>query len=136
MKRPDCRFDPGTGLLRAGQFQIAYVTNDIQRACGLFRERDGTKSFRQLAGPRGSGGHIHVALDWVGSTMYELISASGPGSGLFNERLPAGELAIQHHHLGFLILDESEWLALMEEIERRAWQSPWKNQTPGFMQSC
>jgi hypothetical protein len=136
MKRPECRFDPGLGLLRAEQFQIAYATNDIERACDCFRNQLGIKSFRRLAGPLPSGGHIHVELAWVGSTLYELISAEGPGSELFNKRLPADGFAIQHHHLGFLIHDESEWLALMEEIGRRGWRMPSKSHTPGFLKSC
>jgi hypothetical protein len=136
MRRPVCRFDPAQGLLRAEQFQIAYATNDIERACSCFREQYGIKSFRQLAGPLSSGGHIHVELAWVGSTMYELISATGPGSELFNKHLPAAEFAIRHHHLGFLIHSEQEWIALLDEIKRRGWHMPSKSHTVGFMQSC
>lgn len=136
MKRPECRFDPGLGLLRAKQFQIAYATNDIERACACFRDQYGIGSFQSLAGPLANGGRIHVELAWVGDTMYELVSASGPGSELFNERLPTDVFAIRHHHLGFLLHAESEWLALMEEIDRRGWRVRWKSHTPGFLRSC
>ena len=136
MKRPDCVFNPGAGLLRAEQFQIAYATNDMARACDCFQERYGIKAFRRLAGPLPAGGHIHVELAWVGSTMYELISAEGPGSELFNRQLPTTEFAIHHHHLGFLIHSEAEWLALQNEIQRKGWKMPSKSRTAGFMQSC
>jgi hypothetical protein len=136
MKRPDSGFDSGAGLLRAEQFQIAYATNDMERACGYFQERYGIKSFRRLAGPMPTGGHIHVELAWVGSTMYELISATGPGSELFNRQLPATEFAIRHHHLGFLIHSEAEWLALQDEVQRKGWNMLSKSRTAGFMQSC
>ena len=136
MHRPDCLFNPAAGLLRAEQFQIAYATNDIERACACFRERYGIKEFRRLAGPLRTGGHIHVELAWVGSTMYELITAEGPGSELFTRQLPTDEFAIRHHHLGFLIHSDAEWLALLTEIERKGWMMPSRSSTPGFMQSC
>jgi len=136
MKRPDCLFDPAAGLLRAEQFQIAYATNDIERACECFREQYGIREFRRLAGPMRTGGHIHVELAWVGSTMYELITAEGPGSELFTQRLPRSEFAIRHHHLGFLIHSDRQWRALLDEIERRHWTLASVGHTPGFMRSC
>jgi extradiol dioxygenase family protein len=136
MKRPDCLFDPAAGLLRAEQFQIAYATNDIERACRCFQEQYGIKEFRRLSGPLKTGGHIHVELAWVGTTMYELITAEGPGAELFSRVLPASGFAIRHHHLGFLIHSEAEWQALMSEIESKGWKMPSKSSNPGFMRSC
>ena len=136
MKRPDGHFNPADGLLRAEQFQMAYATNDIERACELFRQRFGIREFRRLAGQLPSGGHIHIELAWVGPTMYELLTASGPGSELFVGRLPKDRFAIQHHHLGFLIHDEAQWQGLFSQIERNGWTLLSKNNTPGFMQTC
>jgi hypothetical protein len=136
MLRPGSIYNPGSGLLRTEQFQIAYATNDIARARELFRERYGIRAFRTLEGPLPAGGHIHVELAWVGNTMYELLTASGPGSALFVSHLPAGEFAIRHHHLGFLINDEQQWQALLGEIESKGWNMPSKSSHPGFMQSC
>lgn len=136
MKRPDGQFDPSAGLLRAEQFQMAYATNDIERACDLFRQRFGIREFRRLAGQMPSGGHIHVELAWVGPTMYELLTATGPGSDLYVGRLPTDRFAIQHHHLGFLIHDEAQWQGLFSQIENNGWTLLSKNNTPGFMQTC
>jgi hypothetical protein len=124
------------GPLRAEQFQMAYATNDIDRARAMFQEKLGIKSFRRLEGALPAGGYIRVDLAWVGTIMYELITADGPGSDIYVGRLPANEFAVRHHHLGFLIHSDEEWGALLREIERGGWSMPYKNTTPGFMQSC
>ena len=136
MKRPHATFDPAAGLLRTEQFQIAYATNDIERARKLFEERYGIKAFRRLEGQLPAGGHIHIELAWVGSTMYELLTATGPGSALYIGKLSTNEFAIRHHHLGFLIHSEAEWNALLTEIAHKGWNMPSKSSNPGFMQSC
>lgn len=136
LRRPSATFNTGEGLLRAEHFQMAYATNDIDRACDHFRERFGVREFRRLEGVLPSGGTIRVELAWVGTIMYELLAASGPGSDLYVGRLPRDGFAIRHHHLGFLIQNEEQWNALMMEIERGNWAMPSKSSNPGFMQSC
>lgn len=144
MKRPELQLDPAGGLLRTEHFQVAYATNDIERACELFRQRLGIREFRRLEGAMPSGGHIHVELAWVGNTMYELLTAEGPGAELYMNgvwgrvpgRVPGDGFAIRHHHLGFLIHDEAQWQALQATIERDGWTLLSKSHTPGFMQSC
>lgn len=136
MKRPAAVYNPAAGLLRTEQFQIAYATNDMDRARGLFEQRYGIGTFKRLEGPLPSGGHIHVELAWVGNTLYELLTAEGPGSDLYVGRLPAGEFSVRHHHLGFLVHSDEEWSSLLSEIERRDWELLSKSSNPGFMQSC
>src|SRR5579859_3069181 len=91
LKRPDAAFGPAKGLLRTEHFQMAYATNDIGRAMALFRDRYGINEFRTLAGQLPAGGHIHIELAWVGTIMYELMTASGPGSDIYMNRLPPGD---------------------------------------------
>lgn len=136
IKRPAVLPEPSEGLLRIEHFQIAYATNDIDRACGLFTERYGIKAFRRLEGALPAGGHIRVELAWVGSIMYELLTAEGPGSELYVGRLPHNEFAIRHHHLGFLIHDETQWQALLAAIKHNNWSMLSKSSNLGFMQSC
>lgn len=136
MKRPELLLEPAGGLLRTEHFQVAYATNDIERACELFRQRFGIREFRRLEGAMPSGGHIHVELAWVGNTMYELLSAEGPGAELYMGRVPIEGFAIRHHHLGFLIHDEAQWQALLATVERDGWTLLSKSHTPGFMRSC
>jgi hypothetical protein len=132
--RPASAFDPGKGLLRAEPFQIAYATNDIDRACDTFSSRYGIAEFRRLEGPRPSGGYIRVELAWVGPVMYELLTASGPGSEFFMAGLP-DDFAIRHHHLGFLVRDEAGWTALEGEAERAGRPLQSVSHNAGFMRS-
>lgn len=135
--RPEIHVAPQGGLLRADQFQIAYATNDMDRACALFGERLGIREFRRLEGILPEGGHIRVELAWVGGTMYELICASGPGSELFMAGVPQDEaFTIKHHHLGFLLPDQRAWDALQNEVRTGRWRMLGLNHNTGFMTRC
>lgn len=136
MRRPPATFAPGKGLLRNDHFQVAYATNDIDRACEIFSTQLGIEKFRRLEGPLRTGGHIRVELAWVGNTMYELLTATGPGSDLYVSRLPTATFAIKHHHLGYLIHDEAQWDALEVEAARMGRTLLLKNNSPGFLQCC
>ena len=136
LRRSSATFAPAKGLLRAEHFQIAYATNNIDRARDCLSERLGILEFRSLEGATPAGGHIRVELAWVGPTMYELITASGPGSELYVGRLGTDDFAIRHHHLGFVIADEAQWQAVFAEAERQGFAVPYENETPGFMRSC
>lgn len=136
LKRPDSLPSPASGLLRAEQFQIAYNTNDIDRACAIFRERFGIHEFRRLEGPMPDGGHIRVELAWVGNVMYELMMASGPGTTLHRRGLPADDFSIRHHHLGFVIHDDAQWAALEVEAQRTGRPLLNKRCNEGFMSTC
>jgi len=136
VRRPRAAFGPGDGLLRKDHFQVAYATNDIERACDLFAKQLGIRQFRRLEGQMPAGGQIRVELAWVGGTMYELISASGPGSDIYVGRLPPGGFAIRHHHLGFLIHDEAQWAALESDAARIGRTLLAKSHNAGFLRSC
>jgi hypothetical protein len=136
LTRPPLTAAPGEGLLRTEHFQMAYATNDIDRACALFRDRFGIREFRRLEGPLPEGGQIRVELAWVGTIMYELMTASGPGSAITMDRLPPGDFVTRHHHLGFLIHDEAQWSELEARAERCGTPLLRKSRNEGFMQSC
>jgi len=129
-------FDPGAGLFIAEHFQMAYATNDIDRACDIFRRHYGIREFRRLEGQLATGGHIRIELVWIGTIMYELLTASGPGSAIYVGCLPPGGFAIKHHHLGYLIQNEAQWDGLMKEVARNAWSMPHQSDNPGFLKSC
>ena len=136
LTRPGSAFSPGQGLLRAEPFQVAYATNDIGRACDVFRDRFGIQAFRRLEGPLPEGGHIRVELAWVGPVMYELLTATGPGSYLYAGRLPNDGFAIRHHHLGFIVQDDAQWATLEAEAVRLGAPLLNKRRNEGFLQSC
>jgi hypothetical protein len=136
ISRPEIILSPGDGLLRNDFFQIAYATNDIDRACNLFGDRFGIKAFRRLEGQLPAGGHIRIELAWAGGTMYELVTAHGPGSELFTAQLPPSGFALRHHHLGFFIRDDSAWQALATECAERGWVVRSKSDNKGFLKAC
>ena len=133
LKRPVAVFDPAKGLLHNEHFQVAYVTNDLDRTCEIFQQRFGIAEFGGLEGEMPSGGYIKIKLAWVGSTMYELIFCEGPGTDMYNSRLPANDFGLHFHHLGFLVHNEACWEALHRVIAQGGWEIQQTNNAEGFM---
>ena len=134
--RPRMDDRPGQGLLHGEHIQVAYVTNDIERACSVFRERYGVETFGPLDADLPSGGKIHIELAWVGGTMLEIIEASGPGTEFYTSRLPTDEFAIRHHHLAYLVPDQAAWDELQNTIKTGGWEIVFEGHTDGFMSVC
>jgi hypothetical protein len=133
LHRPDAT---SAGVLGVEQFQMAYVTNDMERACDVFRTRYGIGEFRRLEGPFPEGGHVRIEIAWAGGTLYELVEASGPGGEFYRSRLPQDRFAIRHHHLGFFVPGEAEWAALEARIAGEGWKVVLRTDVPGFMRAC
>lgn len=136
VRRPPPSFAPGAGLFRNDHCQVAYVTNDIERALEVFAQRYGVTAFRRLEGPLPAGGQIRVEFAWAGGALLEVTQADGPGSELFRAGLPAEGFAIRFHHLGYFIHDEAGWAALEAEIERDGVRVLSKGHAPGFTRTC
>lgn len=51
VNRPSVMLSPGNELFRNEHCQVAYATNDIERACAVFKDRYGIKDYRRLEGP-------------------------------------------------------------------------------------
>lgn len=136
LNRPAARPGPAADVLGFEQFQVAYVTNDIGRACEVFRARYGLAEFRRLEGELQAGGRIRIEIAWAGGVLYELVEASGPGAEFYAGRLPADRFAIRHHHLGFLVPDAEAWAALQRRIADHGWRVMLRSDIPGFMQAC
>jgi hypothetical protein len=121
LERAPGAVDPASGLLRAEHFQMAYVTNDIEQACDLLSRRLGIREFAPLGGPTPDGGTMDARFAWVGTLMYEVIHATGPGSGVFMDRLAGADgFALRHHHLGFLIHERAQWDAVLANAAGKA----------------
>ncbi len=131
LSRTAARSNPSKGLLLAEHFQMAYVTTDMERALDLFKTRFGIHRFSRLEGQMAAGGHIRAEFAWVGTIMYEVICASGPGSDLYMDRLPRGEgFHVKHHHLGFLLRSREEWDAMLAKAGEIGWSIPYRNDNP------
>lgn len=124
----------GRGLLRKEVAHTGYVTNDLDRAMAVFRERYGIAEFTFIDGPMPDGGHIRVAFAWGGGQVYEIICASGPSTGFYNETLPDdGEFAIRFHHIGFIVHDEAGWKVLEDELAGDGWPIAYSTLTGDFI---
>jgi hypothetical protein len=131
LDRPAPTFDPALGLARAEHFQMAYVTSDIEEAGRLFRDSLGIREFLRLEGPMAEGGYIRADFAWVGTLMYEIIQAEGPGAEIFTGHVPQGEgFRIRHHHLGFLIHDQAQWDGVQAGAARTGFAIPHHNVNP------
>lgn len=92
--------------------QIAYVTNDIDRAREIFQSVYGVEKWLSLEAMHGAkaisvyprhGGatEIRVAVAYVGVVQFELIQPLVDPGRLYSELLPAdGTFAIRFHHIG------------------------------------
>jgi hypothetical protein len=137
MQRPALTIDPAAGLLRAEHFQMAWATNDITRAQALMREHYGVMHWTRFGGPTPQGGSIHVELAWVGTIMYELLTAEGPGSAIYMDRLPTGDgFHMLHHHLGYIVDTAAGWDALLAEVEAKGHHMPHYSAESPFAKSC
>lgn len=135
LARPASRLAPGAGLYRNDLFQIAYVTNDIERALAVFADRYGVKAWRRMEGELKEGGHIRVEFGWAGGALFEVTQADGPGSELYRQGLPADGFAIRFHHLGYFIPTEAAWRALLAEIDEGKVKVFNETNVPGFLQA-
>jgi Glyoxalase/Bleomycin resistance protein/Dioxygenase superfamily len=131
LQRPPAAFDSAAGLLRVEHFQMAYITNDADAACELFSRQLGIREFARLEGPTPQGGAIRAEFAWVGTLMYEIIQASGPGTEIFSGRMPAADgFVLKHHHLGFLIPDAQQWDGVLANARRNGWNVPHEGVNP------
>ncbi|WP_297493986.1 VOC family protein [Acidocella sp.] len=135
LNRPAQNYAPGDGLARNDHFQIAFNTNDMDKAVALFAARYGIKEFRQLAGPTASGGKIRMEIGWAGGVMYELIWGEGPGTEVFRVGLPESGFAIRPHHLGYHVPTQAGWDAVLAELERGGQKIVHQTHVPGFLRA-
>lgn len=133
VKRPDAPLGTAPGFLRRDQFQTAYVTTDLDRACDLLGSRYGISSFSFIEGEMQGGGELRVAFAWVGGNMYEIIDARGPGAVFYTNRLPADGFAMAFHHLGFLVHGQEGWDALRAEIAASATPIVFSTEVPDLL---
>lgn len=135
LTRPEAQYGSGAGLFRLDHFQIAYNTNDMDKAVALFAGRYGIKEFRRLAGPTPAGGQIRMEIGWAGGVMYELIWGEGPGTEVFQAGLPGQEFAIRMHHLGYYVPTAEAWSAVLAEVERTGRKILHETHVPGFLRA-
>jgi len=104
--------------------QIAYVTNDLERAKSLFAEQYGVGRFFMLCDPPPDNippgiPPLRVALANLGEIELELIQPLGRELPVFADALPQDKsFAIRFHHICFRIAgDLADWNAHRASID-------------------
>lgn len=99
-----------------GQFlQLAYATNDFDRALDEFRKRHGVQRFlemRNISSPTLAGRHaqVHVALAWASdSTQIEIIAPLSGDDSLYRDALDDAGYCIRLHHVGQLAASRADF---------------------------
>jgi len=137
LRRPLPVYDPAKGLLHNDHFQVAYVTNDIDRAVEVFQRRFGVAAFRANDNALPGGTTVGVRSAWIGGMMYEICCAAGPGMELYTDWAPpGGDFVLKFHHFGYLIPDEAAWAALERQIADGGWRVRTRSDIPGFFRGC
>lgn len=135
--RPTPVYDPSKGLLHNDHFQVAYVTNDMDRAVDVFKSRFGVAAFRANDNAMANGARVGVRSVWIGGMMYEICCGAGPGMELYTDWAPeGGEFVLRFHHFGYLVADDAAWAALEREIVRGGWTVRTRSDAPGFFRGC
>lgn len=109
--------------------QIAYVTNDIDRARHMFQAIYGVEKWLDLAQRSGRqtvsinarNGRIEIRgmIAYVGAIQFELIQPVVDPERLYADFLPAdGAFAVRFHHLGFNQDGTDDVRALEQRLER------------------
>jgi hypothetical protein len=101
-------------------FQLAYVTQDIERAMAEMGAAFGIGEFqvnRDVPIATGNGtAYCHFALAFLGAQQIELIEPAGGVDAVYRDALQPGRVAVLHH-LGFLVPTETAWQATLRRIE-------------------
>jgi hypothetical protein len=121
--------------------QIAYVTNDLERAMALFQTDFGTPGFLQFSNtdnpPANWGGEVlKIALAKVGGVEIELIEPEGDTAPLFSDPLPKdGSFAIVFHHVANRIDGPIEnWHAHLASLDTAKHPIVFQGSLPGMLE--
>lgn len=109
-------------------FQLAYVTNDLEKAIDYFRNDLEIKEFTRFEstmdvlaqGMRGPA-QIKVGLARVNDTQIEIIEPVSGAVDIYRNALPATEgFALVFHHLGFKVHgDDEKWEQALETVRAK-----------------
>jgi hypothetical protein len=109
-----------------GFHQVAYVTNDFDRALKVFAEIHRAKKFMELRDmryPTGPGrmAHCNIGLAYVGATELEVIQPLDEDVQIYRDYLPQ-EFAIRFHHLSRFLKtrqDYDEQFAIFQKMGKK-----------------
>lgn len=96
------------GTLGFDLFQTAYVTNDFDRAKGVFGDRFGVSNWTVVHPAE----HVSIGIAWMNGHQIELIEAVKADAPMYNDWLGTQDFVIRHHHFGYYVYSPEEWARL------------------------
>ena len=104
-------------MIEGRHYQNAYITRDIQKAIGAFKDRADVRRVIQFEGstqvmtPTGPGTLTNkLAFIWVGDLQYEFIEPVSGKVDLYRDALPADD-ALSFHHICMRVDDWDDFRA-------------------------
>lgn len=125
------------GLLNGRFFQMAYVTNDIDRAMAEYGAKAGIDRFfagRDAEFDIGGGrmAKAHIALANVGGVQIELIEPVGGHDHVYRQVLSGGDYQIHFHHEAHVLDSVEEFAATKAHVGGLGFDIVIDAETPGY----
>ena len=119
-----------------GFFQVAYVTEDMDRAQRLFADTHRIPQFLEMRDMRyqtqgEKQAHCHISLAYVGAVEIELIQPLSGDVELYRDYLPRDGSAVRLHHLCRRFETEAEYDAQIEAFTRMGKRFPINGKAEG-----
>jgi Glyoxalase/Bleomycin resistance protein/Dioxygenase superfamily len=117
--------------------QVAYVTNDFDRALVEFRDRYAIPKFMELRDLQvetqpGEYAKTHIGLAWAGDVQIEIIEPRGGADGTYREVLPKdGQFTMRFHHVAQLLDTEEELNAIEAKMRQQGVRIAIRGSAPG-----
>lgn len=102
-------------------FQIAYVTEDLDRGAAALIARFGVAGVGRLGemtvttddGPCFT---LNIGIAWLGDLQLEIIEPRGGSDAIFRDALPRDGSVLAMHHLGYLVPSADQVSAIAAEV--------------------
>lgn len=109
-------------------YQVAYVTNDFDRAVDEIRRAHDMGPFKEMrelhlptAEDREAIGHFGIAFK--GAMQFEVIEPLAGDAALYQDYLASDDFELHFHHLGQHIASEAAYKSTLEHMQKR-WSAP------------
>ena len=120
--------------LLEGFFQIAYVTNDLDHAARVLRDRYGTGEFYIQRNIQNGATSMSLGLAFAGTMNVELIEPGPNGLPMYTDWIAGAQgFALRHHHYGMLVEDKAGWDARRGRLVALGIDIPFEGEIPDFI---
>lgn len=98
-------------------FQFGYVVRDLEGAMRTMRDRFGVAEWQVNRLPLTAPGRA-LAFAYVDNLMIELVDIRPEQNTIYRDWIPESDEGLRLHHLGYMIEQEDDWRARIDQFER------------------